>query len=1329
MAELEKLGINLENNAPALEADDLGYFAQDQKPIPTYSYSKEEFDNIFNVLSEASAENPSLGSGSDMFAKELVKLIQANYPENPEYASYDNIANMTAPILDNIPKFNLIREAKAAQNRSRLSSNDIISLFSRTLDGEPILAPSQQEGFVRGVKKSATGNILSSGAFYGGVKAGNLALSGIPPVTFPTAALRLLGPLAVGTFASVVGKEFGDAASDFVIGEGDPFIPGTSETGERAGELTTAMAAFSPIGFLTSPTTNLGVEAAKTIAKEAGKKIPISTKITGYLEKMLRQSGADYRTSPLKYGLIEAGIGTATVAGGTAAFDAGMGAAGQLGIEVSSGIGGGVLANSLFKRAPAFFSSIAPAFRNVRKEGFKEATKQVFTKAGDARENQIANYILDVIEEYGEDPKEIIERLASDDFVTILNAAGKDEAQDILDEFGDPIKLKLTASMKAQSIALLALERSMDTAGVLGRERKAANQQAQRALRHTIVALFAQGNPTSTRMAAELMETQFTSTMENSLKNGANTLVKAFEKVKGKDRATDELGIKLQGFFDNKLKLFRNEEDKLWREANNSVGGLNLSDFTGGMREGDNAPGFIKFWRSRVNRVTPNSPDFKEVNELNLRGGSDSVDKFVNRIEKAIADSITIDKKTGLPKGEPVVISFDELIAMRRSAQGEARRLSSGANPDLATSNLLNDFAESINQDLLAGFPEGQNVAFDTARAYTKSLADAVNRTFVGKAFRTTGTGGDVVAPETLIETLFSGDMAFLKARQVEALADFELSNSLTTTLDKTLQGQGQDLLNSIKAYATRKSSGTLDMGLVRQFVDQNAALFEEFPEAAKAVNNAIRTSKTSRGLMEAGLRQIRSQVFDPITGEFNQKSLDTWLNKNSSKLLLQQFPNLKKDLNDATTAKFLLDETTDLWKEKSKKLNQEISFRDLLLNGAKGTESPKTAFARALAGGNLKPTQSLDNLWEVIKNAPDNWVGSQLNESGKLVPVKQTKDDAKEGFKTSLIQHILSDGGAHQDNFSPRRVFEKLFNTLPNSQVSLEDWMLKNDVMSKNELSNMKKFLTKMVEVETFATTGGTADELEGLATRVGPAIDFYLRVAGSQAGANLQRLLPGGGGGQSLVAASAGSKAIRSAYKQVFASIPDSLKADAMEKMFSDPKYLADILRKARTEKDAITVANKILNSLIKDGLAVPRRALPPAIDYLAGGEDSKFKNAVDYLIEKTAIIGPAESAELPIEDRILETVPETNAFGREIIKPPSYVDPKVLELYNQQSSVQTQPLPTPTEVSANLPRPGLNVNAGGPPVSNKPVDRARFASLFPEDRALIEGIGSLV
>ena len=87
MAELDELGIDLEANAPALEADDLGYFSQDQKPIPTFSYSKEDFDNIFNVLSEAYAGNPSLGSGSDMFARALVKLIKANYPENAENAT------------------------------------------------------------------------------------------------------------------------------------------------------------------------------------------------------------------------------------------------------------------------------------------------------------------------------------------------------------------------------------------------------------------------------------------------------------------------------------------------------------------------------------------------------------------------------------------------------------------------------------------------------------------------------------------------------------------------------------------------------------------------------------------------------------------------------------------------------------------------------------------------------------------------------------------------------------------------------------------------------------------------------------------------------------------------------------------------------------------------------------------------------------------------------------------------------------------------------------------------------------------------------------------
>ena len=54
--------------------------------------------------------------------------------------------------------------------------------------------------------------------------------------------------------------------------------------------------------------------------------------------------------------------------------------------------------------------------------------------------------------------------------------------------------------------------------------------------------------------------------------------------------------------------------------------------------------------------------------------------------------------------------------------------------------------------------------------------------------------------------------------------------------------------------------------------------------------------------------------------------------------------------------------------------------------------------------------------------------------------------------------------------------------------------------------------------------------------------------------------------------------------------------------------------------------------------------------------------------------------------------------------------------------------QPVPTPaappTTAMASAPPP-----PPPPPAASGPVDRSRFAAMFPEDRALIEGIGSLM
>jgi len=63
-------------------------------------------------------------------------------------------------------------------------------------------------------------------------------------------------------------------------------------------------------------------------------------------------------------------------------------------------------------------------------------------------------------------------------------------------------------------------------------------------------------------------------------------------------------------------------------------------------------------------------------------------------------------------------------------------------------------------------------------------------------------------------------------------------------------------------------------------------------------------------------------------------------------------------------------------------------------------------------------------------------------------------------------------------------------------------------------------------------------------------------------------------------------------------------------------------------------------------------------------------------------------------------------------------------------EESSLQlpTPPAAQPTTALASA-APVLNQTVAPPPVASGKVDRSRFAAMFPEDRALIEGIGSLM
>jgi hypothetical protein len=128
---------------------------------------------------------------------------------------------------------------------------------------------------------------------------------------------------------------------------------------------------------------------------------------------------------------------------------------------------------------------------------------------------------------------------------------------------------------------------------------------------------------------------------------------------------------------------------------------------------------------------------------------------------------------------------------------------------------------------------------------------------------------------------------------------------------------------------------------------------------------------------------------------------------------------------------------------------------------------------------------------------------------------------------------------------------------------MSPVDYMKSKDLITDSEAKTMETFLTELARVETAAVNGNLVD----IAKEMGPMVDFYVSIAGSAAGTRAYNMMVGGSGPGAITAASRGQEFLR----QVFSKVPESLKMDVMGELMTNPKLLADLLRKtSRTKKE---------------------------------------------------------------------------------------------------------------------------------------------------------------
>jgi hypothetical protein len=107
----------------------------------------------------------------------------------------------------------------------------------------------------------------------------------------------------------------------------------------------------------------------------------------------------------------------------------------------------------------------------------------------------------------------------------------------------------------------------------------------------------------------------------------------------------------------------------------------------------------------------------------------------------------------------------------------------------------------------------------------------------------------------------------------------------------------------------------------------------------------------------------------------------------------------------------------------------------------------------------------------------------------------------------------------------------------------------------------------------------------------------ELGLRIIGAQIGT---AAAPGGPG--SLIAASAGSKAVR----QIFDALPNATVRVILENAVKDPDAMALLLAKGRTEKEQRNIANGVINYLGSLGVSVGKSAVTPALNYLEAQQE---------------------------------------------------------------------------------------------------------------------------
>jgi len=1265
-------------------------------------------------------------------ANDLVDTMRVDFSDrieqDPNYLTYEGLRNGTAGILDEIE----IYSGKPSKSRM-LSDDDIAKIFSNAED-----APFARAFFGELAKTVPALQAGISATAKVGSKLYSKPIVKVPnPAMGAEYVLKTVAALGAGIGAGFGVYSAGDAIEEAFLGPDPVIVPGQRASYEAYRTMGGGAANILFPFMLSRYGLNSG---AQQVLDNLGTNIkgPLGVRLQAGLDKLLKSS-ADIATGS------KAGAATTVIAETGGALGASLGAyvaesgeSGTGGRLLSEFVGGNIGAIAALKAIPKVLTSLSS-------KGGLEGMAEDF---GTDQQRKLFEKVNQFYDEYGTDEQRslLIEQLSSPEFQAELAEAFPNVDFTVGQQSGDPLLLALEAS-KGRGNQKFA-----------GGQKKAYTK-AERVTKNFIDALISMGTEESVLAAGQLRQSLFQETIESSVSEALLKQTDAalqLRRLPVVDGEPGQRGGPSPAQLSQNLSKVLKEQiftlmGKKERDLYNQVGARDhvVVDLS------DGSPEFLQVFdeisyiddgvQEEFLASAPALKKFIDDVRESLDDSASEVDPADLEMINVLSNEIT-ELRSGVPAGLRKVLEENLSRLKERFIQEKMTpNQQATALQDMADDLFVESTATPFDQGGFKSFArslETEASLFRTkdAAGYSEAATDAEPLTI------TAGRLDEIRSYALRLAREYSSGLTPSKDQYGVKLGQF--ANALRKTLDDAEGGAPEEYLNALaftrakhdvvsrmigaKSKASTRAGGkavdsevefsviintnpSATLGRIRQLQslarfadDQNLVAYAEEAGVEAAVDPVF---TTINNLAESYLRQTQidktfKRTFDSTTNkekfEVSDDALADWRANNAD--LLEAFPQLDIDTKNAVT----FQRSLEFKAARKERIDKKGLLQDQL-GVLLGSRSPTEAVAVAFNSTN--PAESLRNLFGLKKVAADRGgfgrgASVRTRNTGRRHKIRAAglnEAEINNGFRTAMLTHALMGAGGEvggpTSTFDPKTFHKILFQPVkPNAKVSMAELALKNGVLSEPEFKRLKFMSTQMVRLQAADAAGKLGDP--DFVTKAGPMVDFYAGIIGSAVGSSVyssaRGLLPGNLQSGQLAATTAGQKLIRN----IFLNVPALQKMDMLDEVFMDAELVSKLLRKPQNPQDAERARISFGESL-KEMLFTKGTEMIPFVGREAFEEDDNTTNA-PYLGAPGFPESKRRNQEQYI-DRIQRNLPPNDQQGAVAPAP-------------QPPVQRPSPVATPTTQASAVPSP----SPAPEPASSGPVDRTRYAALFPNDMA---------